>query len=53
MLEIKDERKGRPINLLLDRHGVITIAKTLKKLAAINAIEQAAMYELFSKLIRV
>jgi ribulose-5-phosphate 4-epimerase/fuculose-1-phosphate aldolase len=54
MLEIKDERKGRPINLLLDRHGVITIAKNLEEaFAAINAIEQAAMYELFSKLIRV
>ena len=54
VLEIKNERKGLPIGLMMKKHGVLALAKDLEgAYTAIDAMEEAARCSIFSGLIKL
>lgn len=53
VLEIKNERKGLPIRLIMQKHGILTLAKDLEGAStAADAMKEAARCSIFSSLIK-
>ena len=53
VLEIKNERKGLPMGLILKRHGVLALSKELESAyTAIDAMEEAARSAIFSDMLK-